>query len=476
MAMGKNYAAIPNDWDGESTEVWMVCVPASEMWRIAFRNAVRMLTRGRYWDGETGTITQAQAIGWSVYRDMSTCNEIVDALNGISSAIGNIQTSMSVQVPCCDYTPAEPVDDTVFPTLPNPENGEPSQEDIPAWSTPESYSNDVCDAINKVLGLLYNYTIKLQELSNWWLVAGVVAGILLELLPTGVTQAVGGAVLASAAAAIVASVAYKGAIDAMVTVLQAGLEDEEFISDLSCGVVSAIDFTTAVRSVVVGWVTKIRDILVDGGMPQFLADGITMWLAANEVVLALVMDFIEDKTRAYPDPPSWLRTDCTCSCGELEPVGVVSANDPNSNIQQFASVVDGNRVTISGFVPDTAGGNIRLARVTVIPPSETEIWAGYMIEARGSVGAPGLISMWGVADDGVSSSGLQSGIRSVKDCHADDALLMAEYYGDCEPIENFADLDGQVISAGSQFSVQYSDIPNSGYFFNITLTIRGRYG
>jgi hypothetical protein len=60
---------IPDDW--ELSEDWTdYCIhwPDSWQWRLLLKSLLYTLTRGRSWDRDSGTITDAQAIGWAIFE------------------------------------------------------------------------------------------------------------------------------------------------------------------------------------------------------------------------------------------------------------------------------------------------------------------------------------------------------------------------------------------------------------------------
>lgn len=69
---------IPSDWELASDEWRGICLnwPNSEEWEILLFGLLFTLTRGRSWDRASGTITDAQAIGWEIFdrnHEMADC-------------------------------------------------------------------------------------------------------------------------------------------------------------------------------------------------------------------------------------------------------------------------------------------------------------------------------------------------------------------------------------------------------------------
>lgn len=67
---------IPFDWDGESWKRFCVCWPDSPQWLALLRGFLTYCTRGRSWDGRTGTIKDAQAIGWEIANNNLPLEEV----------------------------------------------------------------------------------------------------------------------------------------------------------------------------------------------------------------------------------------------------------------------------------------------------------------------------------------------------------------------------------------------------------------
>jgi len=58
---------IPDDWDGESYRCVEVQWPDSPAWIALLIGFLAQPSRGRFWDGETGTITDVQQIGFDIF-------------------------------------------------------------------------------------------------------------------------------------------------------------------------------------------------------------------------------------------------------------------------------------------------------------------------------------------------------------------------------------------------------------------------
>lgn len=90
---------IPNDWNGTDWECVIIEWPYSEQWFGMLRGLITSALRGRFWDGSTGSITDAQEIGREIEErnPVTTCEDIVTALNAINTTIANLDTGQDIQ-------------------------------------------------------------------------------------------------------------------------------------------------------------------------------------------------------------------------------------------------------------------------------------------------------------------------------------------------------------------------------------------
>lgn len=91
---------IPNDWDGVSWGCVLVEWPDSEQWLGMLRGLVTTPVRGRFWDGSTGSIIDAQNIGLDIQgrNPIVTCQAIVVALNAINATLADMDLNVEEQV------------------------------------------------------------------------------------------------------------------------------------------------------------------------------------------------------------------------------------------------------------------------------------------------------------------------------------------------------------------------------------------
>lgn len=67
---------IPNDWDGITTKCYVIEWPDSTLYQAILVGLIGNVTRGRFWDAKTGTVTDAQAIGVQFYNQFNAINNL----------------------------------------------------------------------------------------------------------------------------------------------------------------------------------------------------------------------------------------------------------------------------------------------------------------------------------------------------------------------------------------------------------------
>src|SRR3989304_9661396 len=82
---------IPSDWEGEYCR-YAVCWPNSPQWLAVLRGVLALPASGRFWDGHTGTITEAQQVIVETYDTNLHLGEVIMACN--DSFLGNIATAL----------------------------------------------------------------------------------------------------------------------------------------------------------------------------------------------------------------------------------------------------------------------------------------------------------------------------------------------------------------------------------------------
>jgi len=70
---------IPNDWNGTDWGAWCILWPNSVQWREVLLGFLSLPSRGRYWDGDTGIVRDAQSVGkaiWEANYPLGDCEGI----------------------------------------------------------------------------------------------------------------------------------------------------------------------------------------------------------------------------------------------------------------------------------------------------------------------------------------------------------------------------------------------------------------
>ena len=201
---------IPQDWNGIDKEVWLICAPASPGWRQALRTAVGSLHRGRTWDRSSGEIVKAQQIGWEIYDDMTTCNDMVTALQSIATALAGMSQTINVSGVCCEQIlPPDPVIPPDPGDYPVPGGGNTP----PGFVDPPAYDAAVCAAVNGLLWSFRRYADAVLKGSQLWTAAAAVVALLAALFPEPVTTAVGTVSFVALASVLAASLIYADALE-----------------------------------------------------------------------------------------------------------------------------------------------------------------------------------------------------------------------------------------------------------------------
>lgn len=91
---------IPDDWAGTEWACVILEWPDSVQWLGLLRGFVTTPARGRFWDGKTGSITDAQAIGLEIEErnPVTACSEIVTELQNLVTAVEGLEINSDNQV------------------------------------------------------------------------------------------------------------------------------------------------------------------------------------------------------------------------------------------------------------------------------------------------------------------------------------------------------------------------------------------
>ncbi len=277
MGVKKSFYPIPTNtpYSGPG-RLFMMCVPDDQMWKTAVREAVRQLSKGRYWDRETGVITDAQETGWEIYNSMIDCTEILSKLDAIAVAIGKVALSNDIHVSCCDQlTPPNPPDPLPDP-LPDP-GGDPA--DIPpAYPDPPAYEAELCRMANALHWIMARWLSFLASLDQGITQVAILISLALAIFPEPISSAIG----AAAIAAIVSVVAaIEGAFDeislwADALLVEWNAAQQEFVCLVYNAVVNQLDIYNEVITYL-----ETKEASIPETLPGSLAvRWIFGWLAA----------------------------------------------------------------------------------------------------------------------------------------------------------------------------------------------------
>lgn len=91
---------IPDDWPIQNWACVIIEWPDSPRWLGLLRGLITTPARGRHWDGKTGSILDAQAIGLEIEErnPVTSCSDIVTELQNIVAAVEGIEVNSDNQV------------------------------------------------------------------------------------------------------------------------------------------------------------------------------------------------------------------------------------------------------------------------------------------------------------------------------------------------------------------------------------------
>lgn len=91
---------IPNDWDGVSWCCSVIEWPSSDQWRAILLGQLTAPLRGRFWDGRSGTIVDAQAVGLEIYERNILGGQMAGCLEDLGAQLAAIELAIR-QSSCC---------------------------------------------------------------------------------------------------------------------------------------------------------------------------------------------------------------------------------------------------------------------------------------------------------------------------------------------------------------------------------------
>lgn len=316
---GDGYLVIPDNQESDNVQVVAFLIPNAE-WVLPVTSLISMLTAGRVWvrDGRPDSIRRAQQIGECILTSFSSCSlqDLVSGLADIKTAISSLSFAVSTSVTCCDYSPPGDVPDN--PELPTP-GGDPDDYILPPGIEPGEYDSLVCDLVNGVLGLLYTWLDQLSAAHWYTLGLWAIVALLAALFPEPVTTALGTVAFAAIAGAMLSAVTFGSQMSLAVNDMLDWLGDNG--QEIVCDIQTAVNLAEGIHAMAERLVVTLRNFLVARGLPDILADILTAWLAANQLIEAVIADFVANGVTSLPQPPDDMRISCDCTvppceCGE----------------------------------------------------------------------------------------------------------------------------------------------------------------
>ena len=327
----------------------LICVPDDQMWITAVREAVRKLTRGRYWDRETGNIIDAQETGKEIYQSMITCTELFTKLEDIATAIQAVSLQQQIQVNCCDQlTPPNPPPPLPDP-LPDP-GGDPGLIP-PPYPDPATYDAEVCRMANALHYIMARWLGFLASLDQGITQVAILISLALAIFPEPISSAIG---VAAIAAIISVVAAIEGAFDeislwADALLIEWNAAQQEFV----CLVYNAVANQLDIYNEVVTYLeTK------EASIPENLPGGLAVrwvfgWLAAFLLWWQEQVFEFYGVLESHPNP-----VPCVCTAPAL-------VDDP-VDIDQLAKWTP-TRVNFIPFCPDVAKNSYDLNARDISP-------------------------------------------------------------------------------------------------------------
>lgn len=313
MAVKKTFYPIPPNtpYDGPGS-LFLVCVPDDQIWKTAFREAVRQLTKGRYWDRDTGSIIEAQNVGREIYNSMINCTELMTRLLGIENAIRDLALSSGTQGVCCEtLTPPDPVNPPPAP-IPPPD---PTPPDLPPayGGDVTAYNNELCRMVNALHWQIRKWIDFLANLTFWGAAIGFIVALGLLLFPEPASTAIGGITLATIFAY---AMGVSGGLGTLGEWAQGALVVwDSAQTNFVCTVYNIIGTTTTWKDEVADEVITVLES-VGGSLPGDRTVSFFMgWLSA---FLGYFEDAIYNFTQTLEDHENPVDCNCSTPCNSCE--------------------------------------------------------------------------------------------------------------------------------------------------------------
>lgn len=341
-------ATVPSDWLGGYC-CYSVLWPDSPEWEAILRGLLTLPSQGRYWDGNTGSIVDAQEAIFETFDNnlhltevlMACTDEVANGLIAIANALvnnsgngpivvntGGVSNSVSCysnsnagvqsHVTLTDGTNWPIFGDGPIQTL--PEEGFP-----PEYSDIEAYDADKCRKANKIADDLID---TLTNLGNVNFVSGVIGAVV-------ILGAIVGLIAVPAAAIPLLLFALTANVGITAVVLELKNEVVTNRDDLVCLLYQGDNVENTLNSV-----SDFFDVLVATVAPEaalaVAVKSIALWLMSGDTLNAL---FSAQAMGVYPDAT------CECVSGCEEPIQITWEFPTDSNGWEWSQLVGSTALT-----------------------------------------------------------------------------------------------------------------------------------
>ncbi len=294
---------IPGDWNEEADgyAVGLFLFPNSPLWGLVVRTVLRVLSRGRFWRRDSGTIKDAQDAGRIAYMSFTyvSFQSLLDAVAGVQVAIENLKLATSVSVACCDQLDAPDPPDP--PPAPLPVPDDPGVDLPPAYPDDASYDTEICRSANALHWLVSRYLGVVATLDGIAAAVAVIVALLAVAFPEGATTAIGGVTLATIASAMLV---IEGGLTAVAS--WAGLardywdsKQQEFVCAMYVRIGGAEDWKEGVAAFIRSAVVAASD-----AVPASFAERVVSWVEPFLLWLEDDIYTFSQSLESHPSPVS----------------------------------------------------------------------------------------------------------------------------------------------------------------------------
>jgi hypothetical protein len=354
---------IPDDWveEVDGYAVGLFLFPNSPRWGLVVRTVLRVLSRGRFWRRDSGTITKAQDAGRLAYMSFTYVSfaELLGAIGGVRDAIEALKLQTQVNVACCDQL--SPPDPPVPPPEELPPPGSGGGDVPPAYGGDAgAYDAELCRSANALHWLVRRYLVALTRLDTVGGAIAVAVALLAIVFPEPASTAIGGVSLTAIVAALVL---IEGGLDTVAAWAEDAITYWDSVQqELVCSFYLRIGLAESWKDGVAGEiVSRLQSVVSAAPMPDSAIATAVDWLAA-------LLDWMErdiydnlSTLDSHPEP-----IDCTV-CENIDlgdyqivPVNIAAINDP---VPPVWLTFEGNRI-MHGQTVDHSGHGVTFDTLT----------------------------------------------------------------------------------------------------------------